>query len=940
MANKELNYSRSDIFDIDLDDIKDKNNKEFLDVELEGTRPRPVTTEDTKELSQEEKDKAKSMMKDLAKFAPNVAAETGNFLLDVAQIPSYAYNAYQDKILDDPDDQIPILNIPTMDYENKGFEYAEMAASLGTGFVGMLKGLKTLAAKSPKVYAKLKEAYPYQVGQFMDTLNNKGLKGIKESIVPSKETLSKLARNLNILVPSAFVIDKPKEMAMGGGAGEIDYVPDEYGGAFSNPITQEDPYINIEQYLNQPGVEGLDELEIFDLDLPLAENKSGNFLDDIEGTKVALLGKVPAWAIANIDKAKTLTKSFSKGEGNILESIKNKLTPKSDVVEETTENILDDTIPDTTAVAKKKEKIIVDSPEDAEDVFYSGIEARLMDPNTPDSFKTVDEFYNFLNSKGISKAEVGDYALDGYLNSAKKGGVNINKNDLLEIIREAPIRKIKTITYGNENYGATKPPRYANQYLEDGYITGTYRENVLYLEPENIPLDPGKIREGDAAHSFEEDYVLGWTRSSDRPAYDPNMTTEGIGKLGKKEVTTLNKNIATVTDQTDQLKISAINNLADSNAEVKQFIEAELDYPVANIPSEDLTTIYNRLGPEIEQMDSALYNQIKAFDEKLLKDTEKLKLHTDAVDGNKFTVTFADEIQSDILQQAKRFEEKLTRELGDLIDKNSQTRRNAINNEYKYSNLNSEVVDYYLENQTVFRPMFQSATEMQSFLDQFSKNKEVFSELAAAGVRPSKELKLKAFRAAESESKMLKELQTSLSKRAMEYLYPNVPFKNRNEWGSALIKNDLALAAKRLFEDEVNGAATWYAVSPSKYITNRYGQKGSVKMSKEERQAAKERGTQLKGIGMEEFYGGPDSVDSKGNHFTSVIEKILKKAAKDNNSEFKIIKVKVKSPEGDNSYEDAFAIKLTPEMLLPHKTHRKSGGFMYTPDDIDIFEAA
>ena len=32
--------------------------------------------------------------------------------------------------------------------------------------------------------------------------------------------------------------------------------------------------------------------------------------------------------------------------------------------------------------------------------------------------------------------------------------------------------------------------------------------------------------------------------------------------------------------------------------------------------------------------------------------------------------------------------------------------------------------------------------------------------------------------------------------------------------------------------------------------------------------------------------------------------------------------------------------KLTPEMLLPHKTHRKSGGFMYTPDDIDIFEAA
>ena len=339
-------------------------------------------------------------------------------------------------------------------------------------------------------------------------------------------------------------------------------------------------------------------------------------------------------------------------------------------------------------------------------------------------------------------------------------------------------------------------------------------------------------------------------------------------------------------------------------------------------------------------MDAALYNQIKAFDEKLLNDTEKLNIHQQAVDGNKFTVTFADEIQSDILQQAKKFEEKLTQQLGNLIDANAATRRNTITGRYEYQELNPEVVEYFIANKTVFRPMFQSAQEMQTFLDKFAKNKEVFEELANAGVRPSEELKKKAFKAAEEESKMLTELKTSLSTRAMEYLYPNVPFKNRNEWGSALIKNDLAIAAKRLFEDEVDGAATWYAVSPSKYITKRYGQQGGTATTKAEREAAKERGTQLKGIGMEEFYGGPDSVDPKGKHYTSVIEKILKKAANDNNSEFKIIKVKVKDGEGKSSYEDAFAIKLTPEMLLPHKTHRKSGGFMYTPDNIDIFEAA
>ena len=36
----------------------------------------------------------------------------------------------------------------------------------------------------------------------------------------------------------------------------------------------------------------------------------------------------------------------------------------------------------------------------------------------------------------------------------------------------------------------------------------------------------------------------------------------------------------------------------------------------------------------------------------------------------------------------------------------------------------------------------------------------------------------------------------------------------------------------------------------------------------------------MKGIGTEEFYGGPDSVDPKGKHYTSVLEKALKRAAK------------------------------------------------------------
>ena len=69
-------------------------------------------------------------------------------------------------------------------------------------------------------------------------------------------------------------------------------------------------------------------------------------------------------------------------------------------------------------------------------------------------------------------------------------------------------------------------------------------------------------------------------------------------------------------------------------------------------------------------------------------------------------------------------------------------------------------------------------------------------------------------------------------------------------------------------------------------------------------------------------------VEDKG-----LLEKILKRAAKENNSEFKIIEV--------DGVGEVFAIKITPEMLLPHKTHRKRGGLVYTPKSIiDIFEAA
>jgi len=80
---------------------------------------------------------------------------------------------------------------------------------------------------------------------------------------------------------------------------------------------------------------------------------------------------------------------------------------------------------------------------------------------------------------------------------------------------------------------------------------------------------------------------------------------------------------------------------------------------------------------------------------------------------------------------------------------------------------------------------------------------------------------------------------------------------------------------------------------------------------------------------------GSLKIEDDQKHYTSVLEKALRRAALENNSEVVTVKVKM-----DNKWVDAFGIKFTPEMLLPHKTHRKDGGMVYTPELIDIFEAA
>ena len=634
-----------------------------------------------------------------------------------------------------------------------------------------------------------------------------------------------------------------------------------------------------------------------------------------------LLGKVPLWAIQNIDKFKMLTQNLSKAEKKQLESLEKKVGSveevnlSSEALDDSVAAVSDDV--GTAVVKPKTKKEIIDSPEGSESIFYSNLEARLMDPNTPPVFNSVDQFYKFMQNKGISKPEIEDNILTNYLNAAAKQNKPISKQAMLAIVRQAPQRKINTVTYG---FGGDKPAKYPG-YQEPGAIDGTYREEVLFLNPSAIPGDPDQIP--GSVHDFTERYVIGWSRLTDRNGTIPGA--EGLFTAAdKKMLATLRKNQTKLYNQLVGLETSALRKLEREGL-------VDIDR-IDDLTADEISQIINSRTLDLERIDEPLLKQIRQFKSKMQDDLVKIQNLDKIQSGSKVVVTFADEIQSDILQQAKKLELDLKEQISDLMDlplneRMARLARDRVSYQGKAREVEPQVLEYYTRNETIFRPMFKTAEDMQQFVDEFRLNKKIFTDLAKQGPSVEPQLLASAKKAAAKEKKMLEELDIGLSDAALKQLFPNVPFKNRMEWGSALIKRDIALAAKRLFVDKAEGAAQWYAVTPAKFVKNRYSQTGGTNTP------FNERNSSMKGIGTEEFYGGPESVDSKGKHYTSTVEKILKRAAKDNNSEFKIIEV--------DGAGEVFAIKITPEMLLPHKTHRKRGGLVYTPESIiDIFEAA
>jgi len=905
---------------------------------------------------------------DLLKVVPNMGAETANLLIEALELPVDIYSAVAGDegdvggfMANVAEQRFP--RVPRIEYSKPNMEYVDKTAAFLVGSpLAFLKGLNLLARTSPKAYKAMREMYPYSVGQMHDSFKTKGfIKGLTD-IMPKADTSQALARNLVIIGASGLggmyssgdprnkpqAVDMPVEevddvITIQPSDLESDSPPNIRGSEY---FVKEAKVVDRKAYGGEPELQTniLEVLKANDPDKELREKGELPPLQEFESNvdifeeaenegyeevqMANLFGKAPIWAIAKADKAKMLTQDFSKALKQAMESIKNKLGTKDEVLQETVEDIdiIDTPSGGTTVGTVKNKKTIIDSPELNESVFYSGLEARLMDPNTPKTFNSADDFFKFLQNKQISKPELEDNILNRYVELSGKNKTPLVTSDMLEIIRQSPMRHIDSVTYGDELYGGIKRAKYGGGHYESGEIPGSYREDVLYVPSNKIPLDPDSLPV--SGHDFTEKYVIGWSRLTDRKATLPvDKTAQGIAEqVDPAMIRTLKRNQKKLDTQLKGLETSALRKLEREGLVDIDRIDDLTMAEVRNVLNEgDNMARLNSIDPALEQ-------QILQFRMKIDEDVLKLQKMQATTEGQKVTVTFADEIQSDVLQQAKRLEEKFKQQLGDLMDKNldfvkEQIRASQRSYRGDFRDMNPEVAEYFLRNKSVFRPIFQSATEMQQFMNEYAKTQFVLKDLAKAGLRPDKQLVIKAREARAKQSKMLQDLETAMSEQSMKMLFPNVPFKNRMEWGSVLIKRDLAKAANRLYgPDKVDGAAQWYAISPAKKIINRYNQSGSTSTPFDQRTK------DMKGIGTEEFYGGPDSVDSKGKHYTSTLEKILKTAAQENNSEIKIINV--------NGVGDSFAIKITPEMLLPHKTHRKDGGMVYTPEIIDIFEAA
>jgi hypothetical protein len=517
----------------------------------------------------------------------------------------------------------------------------------------------------------------------------------------------------------------------------------------------------------------------------------------------------------------------------------------------------------------------------------------------------------------------------------------------------------------------------------------------LYLNKDQLPGDTGDypqsmfggetIQRHDFGIPNEEDtYIVGWTRLSDRYGFVPPKVE---GPQTKINVSNLTKE-KTKNERSLQGLYAEARSKIERLANQRGMSQADINDIMIDFGSDiPKLSVIAKYADQLDEISPGLVNQM---DELVVKNRELQEQITKAsgVDPSGVVrVTFADEIQSDLLQAAAGRKQQLAAALK-KIQEDGATNTNL----QGLNRVAQATIDFYEKNKSVFRPLTKTEGEVNVIAERINKLEtevdNIVNNYIATREIDQPEIDRLAGLLNDNINNMLDEV-LSVDSNTMAGLFPDLPFKNRDEWADALIKKDLYELAYRKFVLKDPDASSYYAVSPSKYVSNRYRFEGDASTPAADRAADKQRrfdafkrngefkSSQYKGIGMDEFYGGPNSVDEKGKHYTSTIEKILKKQAQSNNSEIITMPVQLKSGKGATQYrvtdqngnmvatltnedqarellvsnpnyriqpisipnkkdmEPVFAIKITPEMLEPYKTHKAQGGLV---EHIDIFE--
>ncbi len=281
--------------------------------------------------------------------------------------------------------------------------------------------------------------------------------------------------------------------------------------------------------------------------------------------------------------------------------------------------------------------------------------------------------------------------------------------------------------------------------------------------------------------------------------------------------------------------------------------------------------------------------------------------------GKNVTVTTANEIQSDFLQKAASLKANLKKDLRNTLQAGNTSTAEAIKKK--------------LDN--IFRQMPLTSAEIKGYTTQIEQASKVFDDVAKMDLNLVDDAVMRQLDdAAKIRDEALVNLNKFIDDIDPKDLFPNIPFKDQKDWVSSLIKNDLAIAAKKRFYFDENGvlqvnknAPSHYSVAPS--ITQK--KRWSVDTNKgmnvpPNMRTTKEHG---KAVAYDLEYGGPNVTDPAGRHFTSNAEETLRKISSAKNAEFSIGKVK-----HGNEMVDSFLIELTPEMLTPYVQYFKHGGLV------------